>query len=51
MDGAFTIPYHPKTSYSLGLPLSLDILMNVVNVNLGREKVKNFWKAGLAYGI
>jgi hypothetical protein len=51
MDGAFTIPFHPKTSYTLGLPLSLDILINVVNVNLGREKVKNFWKAGLEYGI
>jgi hypothetical protein len=51
MDGAFTIPFHPKTSYTLGLPFSLDILMNVVNVNLGRDRVKDFWKAGLAYGI
>ena len=51
MDGAFTMPFHPKTAHALGLPFSPEILMNVININLGLEKVKQFWKAGVAYGI
>lgn len=51
MDGAFTMPFHPKTTHALGLPFSPEILLNVVNVNIGLEKVKQFWKAGLAYGV
>jgi hypothetical protein len=51
MDGAFTMPFHPKTTHFLGLPLSPEILLNVVNVNIGLEKVKQFWKAGMARGV
>jgi hypothetical protein len=51
MDGAFTTPYHPKCQYNVGLAFDLDLYMNVVNVNLGRDKVEKFWNKGLAYGL
>ena len=51
MDGAFTMPFHPKATHILGLPLSPEILLNVVNVNIGLEQVKQFWRAGLTHGI
>lgn len=51
MDGAFTMPFHPKTTHALGLPFSPEILLNVVNVNISLEKVKQFWRAGVARGV
>jgi len=51
MDGAFTMPFHPRTTHALGLPFSPGILLNVVNVNIGLEQVKKFWKAGMEYGV
>ena len=51
MDGAFTMPFHPKTTHTLGLPFSPEILLNVVNVNISLEKVKQFWRAGIARGV
>jgi hypothetical protein len=51
MDGAFTMPFHPKTTHTLGLPFSPEILLNVINVNISLEKVKQFWSAGVARGV
>lgn len=51
MDGGAAALFHPKCEVHLDLPLDLDLLSNIVNVNLGREKVFQFWKKGLAYGL
>lgn len=51
MDGGVAAVFHPKCEVHLDLPLDLDLLGNIVNVNLGREKVFQFWEKGLAYGL
>ena len=51
MDGAFSFTEHPNCEHHVGLALDIDLFLNIVNVNLGREKVEKFWKAGLAYGL
>jgi hypothetical protein len=51
MDGAFTTSYHPQCQYNVGLAFDWDLYNNVVNVNLGRDKVEKFWKKGLEYGL
>jgi hypothetical protein len=51
MDGAFTASHHPKCHYNVGFAFDWDLVWNVINVNLGREKVEQFWKKGLAYGL
>jgi hypothetical protein len=51
MDGAFSIPYHPRCEHHVGLAPDLDLLANVINVNLGRAKVEKFWNNGLLYGL
>lgn len=51
MDGAFSLAQHPTCQFKLGLPLSLDVYLNILNMNLGPDKVEKFWKAGLAHGL
>jgi hypothetical protein len=54
MDGAFSIPHHPACEHYVGLSVGwdlLDLLWNVVNVNLSRDKVEKFWNMGLEYGL
>ena len=51
MDGAFTTLYHPTCQYNVGLAFDWDLYTNVVNVNLGRDKVEQFWNKGLEYGL
>jgi hypothetical protein len=55
-DGAFTSPFHPTCDLAIGLTStnfmsSLDLLLNVVNVNLSRRKVEEFWNLGIADGV
>jgi hypothetical protein len=51
MDGAFTTPFHPVTELAVGLELDWDLYANVLNVNLGRDKVEKFWKKGTVMGL
>jgi hypothetical protein len=51
MDGAFTVAQHPKCEHSVGISSDLDLVANIVNVNLGRDKVEKFYNAGLALGL
>ena len=51
MDGGFSPLHHPACEVNLGLPLDVDLLANIVNVNLSRQKVEKFWNKGLAYGL
>ena len=51
MDGAFTVALHPKCEHSVGISSDLDLVANIVNVNLGRDKVEKFYNAGLALGL
>lgn len=51
MDGAFTTPFHPAADVTLGLELDWDLYANVLNVNLGREKVEKFWRKGTELGL
>jgi hypothetical protein len=51
MDGAFTVAQHPKCEHSVGIAPDLDLVANIVNVNLGRDKVEKFYNAGLALGL
>jgi hypothetical protein len=51
MDGAFTLPQHPSCVHHVGLSLNWDLYLNVINVNLGRDKVETFWNQGLARGL
>jgi hypothetical protein len=51
MDGGFTFAQHPKCEHDVGLAPNLDLLVNVVNVNLGRDKAEKFYNAGLALGL
>jgi hypothetical protein len=50
-DGAFALFQHPRCDSSLKIPwYHWDVCLNTINVNLGRDKVEKFWKAGLAHG-
>jgi hypothetical protein len=51
MDGAFTAGQHPPCAHSVGIASDLDLFANIVNVNLGRDKVEKFYQAGLALGL
>jgi hypothetical protein len=51
MDGAFTVAQHPKCEHDVGLAPDFDLIANVVNVNLGHDKVEKFYNAGLALGV
>jgi hypothetical protein len=51
MDGAFTMPAHPSCAHTVGLAMNLNLFANVVNVNLGRDKVEHFWNLGKEYGF
>jgi hypothetical protein len=51
MDGAFTVAQHPMCEHSVGISSNLDLVANIVNVNLGRDKVEKFYNAGLALGL
>lgn len=51
MDGAFSATTHPRCTHHLGLPFMLDLFMNILNVNLGRDKVENYWNAGIMLGL
>lgn len=52
MDGAFSMAHHPICEHNLGLALlDWDLMANVLNVNLGRNKVEQFWNQGLARGL
>jgi len=51
MDGAFSATTHPRCTHHLGLPFMLDLFLNILNVNLGRDKVEKYWNAGVALGI
>jgi len=51
MDGGFTGLFHPRCKYYVGLAPDLDLFLNIVNVNLGRDKVERLWNKGLSYGL
>jgi hypothetical protein len=51
MDGAFTTLYHPSCEHTVGLELDWDLYANVLNVNLGRDRVENFWNKGVTFGL
>jgi len=51
MDGAFTASQHPTCEHALHLPRMWSLYLNTININLGVNLVRKFWKAGLEYGI
>lgn len=51
MDGAFSATTHPRCTHHLGLPFMLDLFLNILNVNLGRDKVEKYWNAGIMLGL
>lgn len=51
MDGAFLAFTHPRCGTNLGLANDLDLILNILNVNLGRDKVEKLWNAGLSHGL
>ena len=51
MDGAFSATTHPRCTHQLSLPFMLDLFLNILNVNLGRDKVEKYWNAGVELGI
>ena len=51
MDGAFSATTHPRCTNHLGLPFMLDLFLNILNVNLGRDKVEKYWNAGIMLGL
>jgi hypothetical protein len=54
MDGAFSLPHHPACEHYVGLSVGwdlMDLLWNVINVNLSRDRVERFWNMGLEYGL
>ena len=50
MDGAFSSILHPICTYHLGLPFMMDLFLNTLNVNLGKDKVEKYWDAGVSFG-
>lgn len=48
MDGAFTLFEHPRCPTRLGYGFDLDIILNALNVNLSKDKVKLLWEKGLS---
>mmetsp|Transcript_24178 Transcript_24178/g.35825 ORF Transcript_24178/g.35825 Transcript_24178/m.35825 type:complete len:516 (+) Transcript_24178:47-1594(+) len=50
MDGAFSVKTHPRCTYHLDPPFMMDLFLNVINVNLGRDKVEKYWDAGVDFG-
>lgn len=51
MDGAFSVLTHPACEHKLGLAFDFDLIANIVNVNIGPEKVAKLWKLGLQTGL
>ncbi len=47
IDGAFTANVHPKFDLNLQLPLRGDLIFNVLNPNLEREKAELFFNLGV----
>lgn len=50
MDGGFALIHHPKCARTIGLEWDWDLLTNILNVNLSREKAFQFYEMGLQYG-
>jgi hypothetical protein len=51
MDGGFTMYNHPRCAYSAGLPLQLDLLLNILNINLNADQLQRMWDAGQTFGF
>ena len=51
MDGAFSATTHPRCTHHLGLPFMMDLFLNILNVNLGIDKVEKYWNAGITMGL
>jgi hypothetical protein len=52
MDGAFTLHSHPRCQFQLGYDKwEWDLMINALNVNLGYNKVQQFWQRGLQLGL
>lgn len=51
MDGAFSVSQHPPCARRARYPFDLDVMVNTINVHLGRAKVEKFWNAGLKAGL
>lgn len=51
MDGGFSLWQHPRCSKSVNLPLDAGLILNSLNVNMGRDEAFRLWYDGLAYGL
>jgi hypothetical protein len=49
LDGAYTVFAHPKCEYNAGLTSDLDLLLNVVNINLGGAMAETLYQKGKNY--
>ena len=50
VDGCLSIPFIPKCETNLNLPLQFDLILNILNPSLSKEKALEFWSDGMAYG-
>ena len=46
MDGAFTVPAHPRCKQKLGLPLRIDLWSYILSPALQRQKALEFYELG-----
>lgn len=51
MDGGFSLWQHPRCAKSVNLPLDPGLILNSLNVNMGRSEAYRLWHEGLAYGL
>jgi hypothetical protein len=51
LDGAYTFFAHPTCEYHAGLTTDIDLLLNVVNIDLGRDKAEQLFQKGRSYAL
>ena len=51
MDGGFSMLLHPRCKRAIYLPVSWDMVSNILNVNMGMETVERLYGKGVADGI
>ncbi|CAJ1961589.1 unnamed protein product [Cylindrotheca closterium] len=50
MDGGFSRLQHPTCKVHISLPWDWNLLVNTMNINMGKEEGNRYWELGLKYG-
>ena len=48
LDGGFSLLFHPRCKHGIYLPPTLDMFINILNVNMGFETVERLYEKGVS---